>query len=117
MLRDSFIDDNNDILELAYEVKAKLTRPIYSDPSDKRKVNYRVEILFNFIDEEGFVLGSQYMRTAYAHEKFQTRLYHRWDDPLSEDIIVKGQMNVIIWQRVQTKIARITYEPSIKMED
>lgn len=119
MLRDSFIEDNKDKLDLAYEVKAKLTRPIYSDPSDKREVDYRIEILFKFIDEEGLVLGYAYMKSCpqYEHEKFPTHLCHRWDDPLSKDVIVKGQMSNVTGATIAKKIARITYEPSIEMDD
>lgn len=114
--RDSFSDDNNDMLDLIYEMKAKLTRPIYSDFTD-RKVNYTVNIFVKFIDEEGFVLESIFLRGSdYFHEEFErTSLFHEWDGPENEDVTVKGQLKNILTKKIAKRAVRIIYKPVISL--
>lgn len=109
---------SNDKLDMIYEVKAKLTHPIFSEKK-KGKIDYQVNITFKFIDEEGFIIESIRMPwSEYDHEEFErTSLYHGWSAPESENIVIKGQKNDIITKDIKKRIVKITYHPEITVTD
>lgn len=109
---------SKDKLDMIYEVKAKLTHPIFSEKKNG-KIDYEVNIIFKFIDEEGFIIESVRMPwSEYAHEEFErTSLYHSWSAPESENIVIKGQKNDIITKDVKKRVVKITYHPEITVID
>lgn len=107
-----------DKLDLAYEIKAKLTRPIFSESSGISKADYRVDVLFKFIDEDGFVLACRRkLFPDYMDEKNEdTNLHYSWENQKSEYIIIRGIICDFIDAKTASKTTEINYMTEIILE-
>lgn len=113
-LRDSFTNDD-DKLDLAYEVKAKLSQPMLLN-NQESEVDYSLFFDIKFIDEDGFIIlsyGSHCSDGMYSHEKYsEKKLTYKWGETKKE-VIFKS----LIGNEVRIKIAKntkkIVYKPKI----
>lgn len=114
------IKKNEENLDFAYEAQARLTRPILSDEYSGYEVDYRIDFVFKFIDEDGFVIESvnaYWFNPSHSHEKYgKNDLTYVWGDQEKENI-TKILLDGKIDHNIAKRTKKITYEPSIKLTD
>lgn len=118
-LRESLTEENNNKMDFSYEVKTKLTRPVFTEPNKYSEVDYRVIIHFKFIDEDGFIIDSfnaSWFEPMHGHEKYKrTNLDYNWNDAENEGVIVKTLLLNRIHANTAKIVKKIVYEPEIKV--
>lgn len=126
-LRDTLWKDRTG-LDFAYEVSAFLSRPVLSKPNSVNEVDYRINLKFKLIDEDGFIIGTvsnaflRYMKPDVLHEwyaedgehsVFNYELKYLWSDSREKLVIAKGVIVDEVQPNVAKKIKKIICEPDI----